>query len=123
MADHRLAHRPRRRGRAPGSISLRRDQHAGVVGAEALGDQVGVPELVALVAADRLEADAERLEALLALLGEQPDDQAGVEAAGQQHADRDVGDQPPLDREPQRRRGRRPPSRAATSRLRAGSRT
>ena len=42
-----------------------------VVGAEALGDEVGVVELVALLAADGLEADGEGLQAVLARLGEQ----------------------------------------------------
>ena len=38
----------------------------------------------------------------LAGLGEQPDDQAGVDAAGQQAADGHVGDQAALDGHPQR---------------------
>ena len=58
---------------------------------KSLGDQVGVLELVALLAADGFEADAERLQPVLAGLGEQRDDEAGVDAAGQQHPDRHVG--------------------------------
>ena len=82
--------------------------------ANSLGDDVGELELVALPAAGRLEADAEGRQAVLARLGEQPDDEAGVQPAGQQHADRHVGDHPALDRDPQRLRGRRPPSRSAS---------
>jgi hypothetical protein len=41
-----------------------------VVGAEALGDDVGVLELVALDAADRLEADRERRKSVLARFSE-----------------------------------------------------
>ena len=66
-------------------------------------DEVGVPELVALLVADRLEADAERRQPVLAGLGQQADDEARVEAAREQHADRHVGDEPALDGEAQRR--------------------
>jgi hypothetical protein len=38
----------------------------------------------------------------LPLLGEQADDQAGVQPAGEQHADRDVGHEAPADGDPQR---------------------
>ena len=68
-----------------------------VVGAEALGDDVGVLELVALDAADRFEADGEGRQPVLAGLGEQADDQAGVDAARQQAPDGHVGHQPALD--------------------------
>ena len=73
-----------------------------VVGAEVAGDDVGVLELVALLAARGLEADGEGLQAVLSRLGEQADDQAGVQPAGQQAADGDVGDEAPLDRGAQR---------------------
>ena len=73
-----------------------------VVGGEPLGDEVGVDEFVALHATDGLEADGEGRQAVLARLGEQADDQAGVHAARQQAADRDVGDQAALDRGAQR---------------------
>ena len=80
-----------------------------------LGDEVGVAELVAL---DRRRADSKPMlkvcRPVLAALGEQADDQARVEPAGEQHADRHVGDLPSLDGEAQRRRGRRPASRAAS---------
>ena len=75
------------------------------VGVELLGDDVGVGELVAALPGRRLEADAERGQPALALLGQQRHDVAGVEPAGEQHPDRHVGDHPPLDRGPQRRRG------------------
>ena len=87
-----------------------------------LADQVGVVELVAGLAAGGLEADAERAQAVLALLGEQRDDQAGVEAAGQQHADRHVGDHPARHRDAQRVEHARPASPARTSRRGPGSR-
>ncbi len=73
-----------------------------MVRAEALRHQVGVDELVAGAAVDRLETDAEGAQAVLALLGEQPDHERGVDAAGQQHADLDVGHHPTLHRQPQR---------------------
>ena len=100
VADHRLAHgadRAVERGQHP----VGADADLVVVGAEALGDDVGVLELVALDAADRLEPDGEGRQAVLAGFGEQPDDEAGVDAAGQQASDRDVGDQAALDRDPQ----------------------
>ena len=100
VADHRLAHRADR--------TVERGQHAVgadadlvVVGFEPLGDDVGVLELVALDATDRLEADRERRQAVLARLGEQPDDQARVDATRQQTADGHVGDQSAIDGHPQ----------------------
>ena len=50
------------------------------------------------MAADVLEPDAERPQALLPLLGQQRDDEARVHAAGEQHAHGDVGDQVMFDR-------------------------
>ena len=102
MGDHRLAHR--------GDRAVERRQHPGgvdvdlvVVGGELLGDHVGVAELVALADADVVEADAEGGQLLLSRgLGQQRDDQARVKAAGEQHADRHVGDHPALHRDPQR---------------------
>ena len=52
-----------------------------VVGVEALRDQVGVAELVALATPGGREADAEGLKPALPGLGEQGDDQARVQAA------------------------------------------
>ena len=105
VADHRLAHRADR--------AVQRGQHAVgadpdlvVVGVEAFGDDVGVAELVARDTADGLETDGERRQPVLARLGEQADDQAGVDAARQQAANRDVGDQATFDREAQRRENR-----------------
>ena len=74
-----------------------------VVGLEFLGDDVGIDELVADLAMGILEADREGLQVLLAGLGEQRDDQAGIDAPRQQHADRHVGDHAPVHRQPQRR--------------------
>jgi hypothetical protein len=68
-----------------------------VIGGEALGDEIGIDELVALLAVGLLEADGEGLEVLLALLGEEPDDDARIDAAREQHADRHVGDHAALD--------------------------
>ncbi len=105
VADHRLAHgadRTVERGQHP----VGADADLMVVGVEALGDEVGVLELVALHAADGLEADGERGQPVLARLGEQPDDQAGVDAARQQAAHRHIGDKAPFDRDAQRGQNR-----------------
>ena len=74
VADHRLAHRRDGAVARPGSEPLRADPDLVVVGAELLGDQVGVVELVAALAGRRLEADAEGGQAALALLGQQRHD-------------------------------------------------
>jgi hypothetical protein len=58
-----------------------------VRGAEGPRHEIRVAELVALLLADVLEADRESLQPGNALPGQQPGDQARVEAAGQQHAD------------------------------------
>ena len=69
-----------------------------VVGLEGLGDHVGVAKLVAFALADVVEPDAERGESLLTRARKQPDDQARVQTARQQHAHGHVGDHAPLDR-------------------------
>ena len=100
VADHRLAHRADRaveRGQHP----VGADADLMVVGVEALGDDVGILEFVALHAADGFEADGEGLQPVLTGLGQQTDDQAGVDATRQQASDRDIGDQPALDRKTQ----------------------
>ena len=81
---------------SPSEHGARRHHQLVVVGVEFLGDEVGELEFVALPVADPLEADAERLQPVLAGVGQQRDDHAGVDAAGQQHPDRDVGDHPAL---------------------------
>ena len=102
VADHRLGHRRDR-------LVDGREQPVGVdedllvIRAELARDEVGVLELVAGLACGGVETDAERLEPPLALLREQAHDQRRVEAAGEQHADRDVGDHAALDGQPQRR--------------------
>src|SRR3977135_1756201 len=75
------------------------DPDAAVIGPEALRHQIGIAELVARDAADAVEADRERLE-IRGLAGFRPqrDDERAVEAAGEQHAHRHVGDAPALDR-------------------------
>jgi hypothetical protein len=62
-----------------------------------------------------LEPDAERLQVALAPLGEQAGDEAGVEAAREQHADGHVRDLATLDRDPQRPQDRAVQSRASMS--------
>ena len=101
MADHRFAHGADRavEGR---QHPVGADPDLVMIGVEAFGDDVGVAKLVALDAADGFEADGERLQSVLAGFGEQPDDQAGIHPAGQQASHRDVGDQAPLHRHPQR---------------------
>lgn len=101
VADHRLTHgadRAVERGQHP----VGPDPDLMVIGPETLCDDVRPAELVALDAACRFESDGERHQPVLAGLGEQTDDQARVDAAGQQAADRDVGDQAALDRDPKR---------------------
>ena len=71
------------------------DADLAVVGVERLRHGVGELELVALAVADVGEADRERRQPALALLGQQRDDQARVDPARQQDADRHVGDHPP----------------------------
>ena len=115
VADHRLAHRADRPVEG-GQHPVGSDADLVMIGVEALGHDVGVLEFVALDAAGRLEADGERRQSVLAGLGEQADDQAGVHPAGQQAADRHVGDESTLDRGAQRATARRLPSRARTSR-------
>ncbi len=97
VADHRFAHRADRPVEG-GQHPLGADPDLVVIGLEALGHDVGVLELVALDIAGGLEADRERRQPVLPSLGEQPDDQAGVDPAGEQAADRDIGDQSALDR-------------------------
>jgi hypothetical protein len=101
VRDHRLGHR-RDRLRERVHELVRADADLAVVGPEHGGDRVGVLELVALAPAGVGEADRERGQAALALLGEQRDDQARVEPARQQHPDRDVGDHPAPHRDAQR---------------------
>ena len=101
MADHGFAHR-RDGARDGGQEAVPADPDLVVPGVELLGDEVGVRELVAALPGRRLEADAERGEPALALLGQQRHDVARVEPAGEQHADRHVRDHPALDRGPQR---------------------
>ena len=100
VADHRLAHGADRTVQC-GQHAVGADADLMVIGAETLGDDVGVLELVARHAAHRLEADGESRQSVLARFGEQPDDQAGVDSAGQQTSDGHVGDQAALDRDPQ----------------------
>ena len=101
VADHRFAHRADRAVQS-GQHPIGPDPDLVVIGLEALGHDVGVLELVAFDVAGRLEADRERRQPVLPGLGEQADDQAGVDATGKQAADGHVGDQSALDRGPQR---------------------
>ncbi len=94
VADHGLAH-GRDGGLQRRDEILRGDPDLVVVGVEGLGDQVGVAELVALPSTHRVEADGEGGEPTLPLAGEQGHHQTGVQAAGEQHADRHVGHHPP----------------------------
>ena len=114
VADHRLAHRadrPVERGQHPVGV----DADLMVVGVEALGDDVRILEFVTLDAADGFEADREGLQPVLAGFGQQTDDQAGVDATRQQASDRNIGDQPALNRKTQARLKPRPPNHVRTS--------
>ncbi len=72
------------------------DPVAVVAGRETLHHLVGELELAALLLRLVLEADREGQDVTGTRLGEQADQQARVETAGEQHADRDVGDAQPL---------------------------
>ena len=108
VAHHGFAHRRDRTGQGT-EHPFGRDPEAVVVGVEPRGHQVRPAELVALLVAGALEADAERGEASLALLGQQGDDEAGVEPAGEEHAHRDIGDETPANRQAECRFDRLPP--------------
>ena len=73
-----------------------------VVGVEGLGDQVGVEVLVAGFASGGVEANAERGQPVLALLGQQRHHDRGVDATRQQHAHGHIGDHPAFHRGTQR---------------------
>ncbi len=108
VAAHRLGHR--QHGLSDGGHQVVVGQlDPVVVGVERAGHQVGVVELVAGLAVAAVEADAERAQVLLAGLGEQRHDEAGVQSAGEQHPDRHVGDQPSAYRRAQRVADRGPP--------------
>ena len=94
VRDHRLAHRGDRavQGR---EHPVGRHMDLVVVGLEDLGDHIGVAKFVALALTDVVKPDAERGESLLTRARQQPDDQARVQTAGQQHAHRNVGDHAP----------------------------
>jgi hypothetical protein len=100
VAHHRLAHGGNGAGQRLEHIG-RGDVDRVVLGAETVGHDPGEAELVALLAAEGLEADAERGQTALSGLGQHADDQARVEPAGQQHTDRHVGHHAPIDRQPQ----------------------
>ena len=72
-----------------------------MIGLEALRDQIGIEELVALFAVGFLEADGKGFQAALALFGQKSDDDAGINPARQQHPHRHVGDHAAADGEPQ----------------------
>ncbi len=91
VTDHRLAHGGDRAVQGGGEAVGVHHQLV-VVGGELLRDQIGVRELVTLLAALRLETDAEGGHLRPTRLGEQRHDQAGVEAAGEQDAHRHVTD-------------------------------
>src|SRR5690606_32064645 len=65
--------------------------------AERLRDQVRILELVARLPAGRLESDRERLELAGPEPCEQADDEARIDSAGKEHADRHVGRHAALD--------------------------
>jgi hypothetical protein len=69
-----------------------------MIGAEALGDDIGIFELVAFDVADALKPDGEGFQILVAALGEQRHDQRTIDAARKQHAHRHVGDAAAFDR-------------------------
>lgn len=74
------------------------DEDSVMAGRERLGDDVGVAELVALFAVDRLESHRKGRQVLNAGLGDKAGDETRIEPAGQQHPNRHVGNQPSPDR-------------------------
>ena len=118
VGDHRLAHRGDRLRERLDEL-VRADADLVVVGPELARDEVRERELVALAAARVGEADRERRQPALALLGEQRHDQARVQPAGEQDADGHVGDHPPPHGDAQRLAAARratPPRALAASR-------
>ncbi len=101
VAHHRLGHRRDGVGQCLQHVGGR-DADLVVPGAELLGHDVRVLELVAGFPADRLEADRKSFQTRLPQLGEQRHDQARIDAAREQHADRHVGDHAALDGSAQR---------------------
>ncbi len=97
MADHRFVHRPDTRGQLR-QRPIGRDEDLMMVGAEAVGDDVGIVKLVPLLLTDGLKADGEGLQPVLAGFRQQPDDQRAIQPAGQEHADGHVSDQAALHR-------------------------
>ncbi|MNN48305.1 hypothetical protein D3C81_1627770 [compost metagenome] len=86
MADHGFAHGGERLGQVLQHFVLI-DAQLLVPGAVVAGDQVGVFELVAALAAGILEADGEGRQLLHTGFRQQAHQQAGVHATGKQHAD------------------------------------
>ncbi|CRR55933.1 hypothetical protein PAERUG_P48_London_17_VIM_2_01_13_00578 [Pseudomonas aeruginosa] len=86
MADHRLAHGAEGRRQLLDHFVLA-DAQAMVAGVIALGDQVGILELVAALAAGILEADGEGQQVVHPGFVQQAHQQARIDPAGEQHAD------------------------------------
>ncbi len=91
LAEHGLGHVVHRLGQAAEHFVVG-DQELMMQGLVALNHPIGVFELVALLLGLVFETDGEGVKILLAQLGEQGHQQAGVEPAGEQHAHRHVGD-------------------------------
>ena len=86
MADHRLAHGAERRRQLFEDLALV-DTQLMVARAIVAGDQVRILELVPALAAGIFETDGEGRQIVHPYFAQQADQQAGIDAAGEQHAD------------------------------------
>ncbi len=87
MADHRFAHRLEGGGQLLEDF-LFLDAQLVMARLVVVGDQVGVLEFVAAFATGILETDGEGQQGVRRPgFAQQPDQQAGIDATGQQHAD------------------------------------
>jgi hypothetical protein len=101
MARHRFGHRCH--GTRDGWGQVRGvDVQPLVAGPEGFGNQVRVLELVASIPACAVEPNAERGKPVLALLGQQRNQQARIQPSGQKDTYRHVGHHPPSYCRPQR---------------------
>ena len=103
LPDHRLGHTGNR-FRQPFQHLGIGDQVLVMAGLIAGGHLVGILELAAFLLRLIFETDREGQQIPHAGFGQQSDQQAGIQSAGQQHADRHVSDvEPPPHRQSQRR--------------------
>lgn len=89
--DAGLVHVLQRLGQVGGGLGVA-DPDGVLLGAVAGGDGFGVDHFILAGPAKAAEAEGDGLQGGAAVFGHQPDQRAGVDAGGQERADRDVGD-------------------------------